>query len=368
MAGLGPAPLAALMLARWAPGCCASNGRANRSFLGLSGDLDYARYGRSVITVDLKRPEGVELVLALIEKADVLIEGFRPGVMERLGLGPEAALQRQPKLIYGRVTGFGQEGPLAQRAGHDLTYLAYSGDTARHRPEGRQGPPCRLNVIGDYGGGTMFLHRRHSRGADWASNIWQGASRRRGDGRWRAGPGLAACSPIWPRGNGMTAGFEPARFRRAVLRHLRNRRWPVCRRGLPGTAVLREFARLLPLDDAFCARQYDQSCWPQMRAEIAARMKERSRDEWAALFEAMDACVAPVLSFEEARQHPHNVARAAHLEGKPFPRPAPAPRLSRSPLVTATRSSTEAPAEILEAFGIADADALVSGRIVGQNG
>jgi len=363
MAGLGPAPLAALMLAQMGARVLRIERTAEKAFLGLSGDLDYTRHGRSVLKVDLKRPEGVGLVLDLVEKADVLIEGFRPGVMERLGIGPDVVLGRNPKLVYGRVTGFGQDGPLAQRAGHDLTYLAYTGILHALGQKGAR-PAVPLNLIGDYGGGTMFLiagilaalveRATSSKGqvidaamVDGALNLALPLFAYMAAGQWQDRP----ASNLLDSGTPFYDTYETADGRHVAVACLEPQ-------------FFAEFARLLPLDQAFCARQYDRSCWADLRDAIATRLKERSRDAWAAHFNDTDACVAPVLGFEEARRHPHNVARAAHIDDRSFPRPAPAPRLSRSPLSPASGCAADTAADILKAFGVADAKALVSDGIV----
>lgn len=364
MAGLGPAPLAALMLAQMGARVVRIERTVEQNFLGLSGNLDYTRHGRSVLKVDLKRPEGVEVILRLAEKADILIEGFRPGVMERLGLGPDVAQQRNPKLIYGRVTGFGQQGPLAQRAGHDLTYLAYTGILHAMGHEGGR-PAVPLNLIGDYGGGTMFLIAgilaaligRSASGTgqvidaammDGALNLAYPLFAYMAAGQWADRP----ASNLLDSGSPFYDTYETADGRHVAVACLEPQ-------------FFAEFARLLPLDPKFCEQQYDRTCWPAMRAAIAARLKKRSRDDWAAAFEATDACVAPVLSFDEARRHDHNLARGTHIEGGPFPRPAPAPRLSRTRLVPASRPANENAVDILRSFCVADAEDLIADGVAG---
>ncbi|MGE0279710.1 MAG: CaiB/BaiF CoA transferase family protein [Rhizobiaceae bacterium] len=364
MAGLGPAPLAALMLAQMGARVLRIERTVEQNFLGLSGDLDYTRYGRSVLKIDLKRPEGVELVLRLAEKVDILIEGFRPRVMERLGLGPDVAQQRNPRLIYGRVTGFGQEGALAHRAGHDLSYLAYTGILHAIGQEGGR-PAIPLNLVGDYGGGTMFLVagvlaalvERSTSGKgqvvdaammDGALNLAYPLFAYMAAGQWADRP----ASNLLDSGSPFYDTYETADGRHVAVACLEPH-------------FFAEFARLLPLDQAFCAQQYDRTCWPAMRAAIAARLKERDRDAWAATFEGTDACVAPVLSFAEARRHDHNVARGTHIEGEPFPRPAPAPRLSRSKLTPVNCRTNETAVDILRAFGVADAEGLTAHGVAG---
>lgn len=370
LAGLGPVPLAGLMLAEMGARVVRIERPANdRAFLRLPPQYDLDRHGREILTIDLKRPEGAELVLRLVERADVLIEGFRPGVMERLGLGPEIACARNPALIYGRLTGFGQTGPLAPRAGHDLTYLAYSGALhAIGHKGGRPVPP--LNLVGDYGGGTMMLiagllaalfeRSRSGKGQVIDASMIEGAS-------MLAAPyfGFMAAG-IWNerRGDNLLDSGTPFydTYETADGRHI-------------AVACLEphffaEFARLLPLDARFVAAQYDRSVWEEMRAAIAEQVARKSRDEWAAIFEGTEACVAPVLSFSEAARHPHNRARQSHIEVAGFVRPAPAPRFSRTaaePAGAPTGEACEA-ASILARFGFsqAEVEALAKDGIVGK--
>lgn len=358
MAGLGPAPLAALMLAEMGARVLRIERKDEKTFLGLPEDLDYNKHGRSILRVDLKRPEAAEIILALLEKSDVLIEGFRPGVMERLGLGPEAALKRNPRLVYGRVTGFGQTGPLAQRAGHDLTYLAYSGVLSGIGLEdSRPVPP--INLIGDYGGGTMFLltgvlaalieRSKSGKGQvvdaamiDGVLGLALPLFAYMAAGQWqdhRASNLLDSGAPFYDTYETADGGFMAV----ACLE----------------PQFFAEFARLLPLDQRFAADQYNRAVWPEMRDEIAIRIRQRNRDDWAALFEPTDACVAPVLSFQEARSHPHNVARATHVALGRLTRPVPAPRLSRTGLVIAKPQAAVGAIETLKAFGLDDCSAAV---------
>lgn len=367
MAGIGPVPLAGLMLSEMGAEVLRVERLAkDQAFLVVPPEYDLDRHGRSILRVDLKRPEGVGLVLRLIGNADCLIEGFRPGVMERLGLGPDAALARNPGLVYGRMTGFGQDGPLAARAGHDLTYLALSGALHAIGPaDGKPVPP--LNLVADYGGGTMFLlvgllaalfeRSRSGRGQVVDAAMVDGAS-------MLAAPFFAfLAAGFWKdrRGENLLDSGAPFydTYATADGRHV-------------AVACLEpqffaEFARLLPLEPRFAQAQYDQSLWPAMRAAIAARIGERSRDEWASLFEGTDACVAPVLSLAEAPHHRHARARAAHADVGPMTRPRPAPRFSRSPSRLSGPPATD-PAQALAAFGISatEAEELASTGIVGR--
>lgn len=370
LAGLGPVPLAGLMLAEMGARVVRIERPSNdRAFLRLPPQYDLDRHGREILTVDLKRPEGAELVLRLIERADALIEGFRPGVMERLGLGPEIACARNAGLIYGRLTGYGQTGPLAPRAGHDLTYLAYSGALHAIGNKGsRPVPP--LNLVADYGGGTMMLiagllaalfeRSRSGKGQVIDASMVEGAS-------MLATPyfGFMAAG-IWreTRGDNLLDSGTPFydTYETADGRHI-------------AVACLEphffaEFARLLPLDARFVAAQYDKSVWDDMRAAIAEQVARKSRDEWTAIFEGTEACVAPVLSFSEAASHPHSKARQGHVDAGGFMRPCPAPRFSRTAAEPSCAPSGEAcdAGSILARFGFSEDEtaALAKDGIVGK--
>jgi len=368
MAGIGPVPLAALMLAEYGARIIRIERlKTGGGFLPLAPDADLSLHGRTTIRVDLKRPEGVDLVLRLIGKADVLVEGFRPGVMERLGLGPVPCLERNPRLVYGRMTGFGQDGPLADRAGHDLTYLALTG--ALHAIGPKDGRPAiPLNLVADYGGGTMFLvagvlAALVSRGIDGRGQVVD-AAMVDGASMLMAPTFSYMASGFWKdsRGVNLLDGGAPFYdvYTAADGRHV-------------AVACLEpqffaEFVRLLPLDAGFVARQYDPRAWPDLRAAIGARIAERPRDAWAELFAPTDACVAPVLSLAEAVEHPHNRARDVHAEMGRMTRPRPAPRFSATPAHLA--APVGAPADLtalLAGFGIGagEAEALVSDAVVG---
>jgi alpha-methylacyl-CoA racemase len=369
MAGLGPAPLAALMLSEMGAEVIRIERMASgKAFLVLPREHDLDRHGRTIFKLDLKRLEGIGLVLRLLEKADVLIEGFRPGVMERLGLGPEEAQRRNPKLIYARMTGFGQEGPLAGRAGHDLTYLAYSGVLHAIGPsEGKPVPP--LNLVADYGGGAMFLiagilaalfeASRSGKGQVVDAAMVDGASMLAAPffsfmaaGFWTDRRG----SNLLDSGAPFYDTYETSDGRHVAVDCLEPQ-------------FFAEFAALLPLEPHLAAAQYDRSAWGEMREAIARRIGDKTRDEWAALFEGTDACVAPVLSFSEAQLHPHNQARRAHVHVGSLERPAPAPRFSRTPSAVAMPSNDVATVtDALIRLGIAadEAEALAKSGIVGR--
>ncbi|HTJ69108.1 MAG TPA: CaiB/BaiF CoA-transferase family protein [Actinospica sp.] len=290
--------------------------------------------GRRSVAVDLKRPEGAETVLRLAEDADVFVEGFRPGVCERLGIGPETCLDRNPRLIYARMTGYGQDGPMAQRAGHDINYLSLAGALEPLGPA--SGPPLPpLNYVADFGGGGMLLvvgilaalWERERSGVgqvvdaamvDGTAMITSILHTLRGAGLWdeRRGRNLFdGSAPFYAAyecadGRFVSVGaFEP-QFWAELLDGL----------GLPDAAELVQ-------------RQHDRDTWPQVQARLAAIFRTRSRDEWAARFAESDACLTPVLGPFEAHEHPHNVARGTFVEvdGEIPPQPGPAPRFSRTP-------------------------------------
>lgn len=367
MAGLGPVPLAGLMMSELGARVVRIERLAKeQAFLNLPPQFDLDRHGREILKVDLKKPDGVALVLRLIEGADALVEGFRPGVMERLGLGPEEALAANPGLVYGRMTGFGQDGPLANRAGHDLTYLALTGALHAIGPkDGKPVPP--LNLAADYGGGTMFLimgvlaalleKARSGQGQVVDAAMIDGASMLAapffaflGAGIWKDRRG----SNLLDSGTPFYDTYECADGRHVAVACLEPQ-------------FFDEFCRLLPLDERFSKAQYDQSLWPDMRAAIATRFAERPRDDWAALFEPTDACVAPVLSLGEAPAHPHNRARNLHVEHDSLTRPAPAPRFSRTQGAVAPQAFHDGSA-ILHRFGLDEREIewLASDGVIGR--
>lgn len=331
IASIGPGPLACMLLADLGADVVRVD-RLEASGLGvpMAPRFDVNARSRRSVALDLKSPAGVEAVLRLADRADVLVEGFRPGVAERLGFGPEACQARNPGLVYGRMTGFGQQGPLAAMAGHDLNYIALTGLLDAIGPAGgRPVPP--LNLVGDYGGGALFLafgvlaalfERQHSGrgqvvdaamvdGAAVLGSIFHGL---RAGGLWGG-----------PRGGNLLDGGAPFydTYICADGRHL-------------SVAALEpkffaELVQRLGLDPAWAARQYDRRRWPELRAALAAVLATQPRDHWAAEFADGDACVAPVLDLAEATRHPHAVARAAYVEVAGVTQPAPAPRFSRSP-------------------------------------
>lgn len=329
LAGLGPAPHAAMLLADLG----ADVVRVERPSGGLpviAGTDDQLLRGRRSVAADLKDPAGRRLVLALAERADVLIEGLRPGVTERLGVGPADCQARNPRLIYARMTGWGQDGPLAGRAGHDIDYVALSGVLhAVGNAGGRPVPP--LNLVGDFGGGSMFLvtgvlaalYERERSGTgqvvdaamiDGVSVLGQMFWSMRASGLWSDQRGtnlLDSGAPFYDTyacadGRFVAVGALEPQFYAALLAGL-------------GLA-----AAQLPA-------QLDRSGWPVLRRRFTEVFASRTRDEWTAVFEGTDACVAPVLTFDEVGCHPHIAARGTLIELGGVTQAAPAPRFSRTP-------------------------------------
>jgi alpha-methylacyl-CoA racemase len=331
MAGIGPAPMCAMLLADAGAEVLRID-RPSPSGLGIDKPVRFdllARSRRSV-AVDLKHPDGVALVLDLLRDADALIEGFRPGTMERLGLGPEACLALQPSLVYGRVTGWGQTGPLAQAAGHDLNYIALSGALhATGRAGARPTPP--LNLVGDFGGGALYvafgvlaalLHARES-----------------GTGQVVDAAMVEGAASLMTMFYGMHAAGIHSDERGANLLDSGAPHYDVyeCADGLylsvgPIEGKFRQvlFSRI-GLDAASVPDLDDPANWPKGKAVLAATFREKTRAEWCALLEGTDACVAPVLSLSEAPGHAHNAARGTFVSVDGVVQPGPAPRFSATP-------------------------------------
>ncbi|HEV8690621.1 MAG TPA: CaiB/BaiF CoA-transferase family protein [Ideonella sp.] len=333
LASIGPGPMCAMLLADLGADVVRID-RLEPSGLGVPVDARFDVPGRSrrSIALDLKSDAGREAALRLITSADVLIEGWRPGVAERLGLGPEDCHARQPGLVYGRMTGYGQTGPLAQAAGHDINYIALSG--ALHAiggaaPDDVPVPP--LNLVGDYGGGALYLalgilaalfeRQRSARGQVVDAAMVDGVG-----SLLAFFHGLAA-GGAWDvnrRGANLLDGGAPfyATYETA------DGRWLAL--GPLEPKFFAEFAAKSGLDQRFVQRQYDRAAWPEMRAAITGLVRQRTRDEWTTLLEGSDACAAPVLTLAEAAEHPHARQRQAFVEVGGVMQPAPAPRFGRS--------------------------------------
>lgn len=353
MAGIGPAPFCGMMLADHGaeviriarPGLVSSLGDPGKEILNRS---------RRTLVIDLKRPEGVAVVADLTAGAAALIEGFRPGVMERIGLGPDALLGRNPALVYGRMTGWGQDGPLAAAPGHDINYIALAGNLHGYGRAGEK-PTAPINAVGDFGGGGMLLAfgvlagilsaQRTGRGqvvdcamVDGAALIgamtWMFAAQ----GAWRDERGVN----LLDGGAPFYDSYECADGKFVAIGAIEPQFYAELRR------------RLGLSDDPEFERQMDARAWPRVRAKLEALFRARTRDEWCALLEGSDACAAPVLSLAEAPAHPHNRARGTFVEAGGVVQPAPAPRFSRDGEVAAAMpNGRDDTAETLEALGFA---------------
>jgi alpha-methylacyl-CoA racemase len=339
LAGIGPGPFTCMMLAdagaqvlrleRATPGAVERADAAAAS--GAPGYWDFLNRSRPSVGIDLKNPDALELVLGLVEESDGLVEGFRPGVAERLGLGPDVCLARNPRFVYGRMTGWGQDGPMANMAGHDIDYISIGGALwSLGRADSAPVPP--LNLVGDFGGGGMLLAfgmvaalleaARSGQGqvvdaamVDGAASLMTMIHAFRRGGLWNEERGanmLDTGAPFYEvyetaDGRWMGVGAIEAQFYAALLEGL----------GLAG--------------DASLPAQMSRDDWPAMKARFAEVFRGKTRDEWTAVFDGTDACVAPVLSPWEAHLHPHNQARSTFIEVEGAVQPAPSPRFSRTP-------------------------------------
>jgi len=330
LTGIGPGPMCAMLLADLGATVLRID-RTEPSDLGVPRPLRYDLLlrGRRCLALDLKHPEGKALALRLIERADGLIEGFRPGVTERLGLGPEDCFARNPRLVYGRVTGWGQEGPLAQAAGHDLNYIALAG--AAHAFGRRGQPPTPpLNLIGDFGGGALYLAfgvvcgileaQRSGRGQVVDAAMVDGAA-----SLMTAFFGMMAAG-LGSHERGTNILDTGAHFYEVY--ECADGRW-ISVAAIEGK-FYSELLRRLDIDPATLPPQMDREHWPEAKTQLAVLFKTRTRDEWCALLEGTDACFAPVLTTDEAPRHPHNKLRRTYVEIDGIVQPAPAPRFSRT--------------------------------------
>jgi alpha-methylacyl-CoA racemase len=374
LAGIGPGPYACMMLADMG----ADVVQVQRPGRSPAASADPMMRSRRCLALDLKNAAAVEVVLRLIERADVLIEGYRPGVTERLGLGPDVCCVRNPRLVYGRITGWGQQGPLASRAGHDINYLALSGLLHQIGPPGGKPVPP-LNVVADYGGGGLLLafgivcalqeRQRSGRGqvidaamVDGAASFLATSLALRAQGTWRDAPGenfLSGAAHFYDTyatrdGRWVAIGAIEPQFHALLLSRL----------GLDPA----EFA----VGVGHMAAPYAElveSIWPRLRARLADAIARHTRDELQALFEGTDACVTPVLSLEEAMRHPHNVARRVFIDVDGARHNAPAPRFSRTPPAAprTARHGREASEAVLAeiGYGPVDIDELRRSGVIG---
>jgi alpha-methylacyl-CoA racemase len=330
-AGLGPVPFSGMVLSDLGAEVVQINREATAPEANLfARDKNIPDRGRRIIRLDLKSPADVATALRLIERADALIEGFRPGVMERLGLGPEVCLARNPRLVYGRMTGWGQTGPLAQTAGHDINYLALSGALhAIGRADGGPTPP--LNLIADYGGGAMFLVVGLLAGVLEARNSGQGQVV---DAAMSDGSALLMAAIYSLKAMGFWTDRRESNFLDGGA-HFYDTYQCADGKWLAVGPIEPHFYRILlegcGVADPDPQRQWHPKSWPAMKERLRAALRTKTRDEWCALFDGSDACVTPVLGLDEAPAHPHNQARQTFVELEGLPQPAPAPRFSRTP-------------------------------------
>lgn len=336
VAGIGPGPFAAMMLSDMG----ADVVRVDRSANAMGGDpaappADIFNRGRRSIALDLKSPQGVEVLLDLVEHADALIEGFRPGVAERLGFGPDVCAQRNPKLVFGRMTGWGQEGPYAPTAGHDINYIALAGVLA-HLGRSDEKPTPPINLVGDFGGGGMLLAfgvvcglleaQRSGEGQVVDAAMVDGSAVLmtmmwgfKAMGIWSDERGtnmLDTAAHFYDTyecadGEFVSIGSIEPQFYLQLLEHT----------GL--AKVYEDKGEELP-------HQMDKARWPELKGHLTEIFLTRTRDEWCSIMEGTDICFAPVLRMEEAARHPHNVERGTFVEVAGITQPAPAPRFGRT--------------------------------------
>ncbi|WP_197356113.1 CaiB/BaiF CoA transferase family protein, partial [Streptomyces clavuligerus] len=326
LAGIGPGPFAAMLLADLGADVVRVDRPGGAGF-AIDPAFDLTNRNKRSVLIDLKAEDGPGQVLELVERADILIEGYRPGVAERLGVGPEAALARNPRLVYGRITGWGQEGPLADRAGHDIGYIAVTGTLGMiGRPD--EAPTVPVNLVGDYAGGSLYLvtgvlaalhHVRSGGGAgqvvdaaivDGAAHLATMIHGMRAAGGWRDRRG----SNLLDGGSPFYGCYETSDGGHMAVGALEQRFYD-------------EFVRVLGIAGTVPARQEIER-WDELRTAVADAFRTRTRAEWTALFEGTDACVAPVLSMAEAPRHPHLAARGTFVDPGGISQPAPAPRFS----------------------------------------
>ncbi|MCH2263779.1 MAG: CoA transferase [SAR86 cluster bacterium] len=354
MAGIGPGPFCGMVLADLG----AELIRVDRaSAIGTGSKKEPSNRGKKSIAIDLKSKEGVEIVLKLVETADAIFEGFRPGVMERLGLGPNVCLERNERIVFGRMTGWGQEGPLAKAAGHDINYISLSGALAAiGRPGSPPVPP--LNLIGDFGGGGMLL------ALGLVAGLLESKESKKGqvvDAAMTDGSALLMTmiysmqsSGLWKNSLGSNLLDGGSHFYDTYE----------CKDGkfISIGSIEPQFYELLckiaELDDSVFSNQMDRQFWPEQKKVIKEIFLNKTREEWCALMEGTDVCFAPVLNMAEAPLHPHNIERKTFIELEGVTQPAPAPRFSRTnpEIVSSPSLVGEHTDEVLKAIGLNEED------------
>ena len=354
MAGIGPAPFCGMVLSDLGANVI----KVDRvSAAGSVSRQEASNRGKKSIAVDLKTPKGIEIVLNLVEASDALFEGFRPGVMEKLGLGPDVCLQKNKKIVFGRMTGWGQEGPLAHAAGHDINYISLSGVLATiGRPGSPPVPP--LNLIGDYGGGGMLL------ALGLVAALFETKSSGKGqviDAAMVDGSALLMTMIYTMRGMGLWKDSLGSNFLDGGAHFYDTYE---CKDGkyISIASIEPKFYQLLreitPLEDSIFDDQLSRESWPEQKKALKEIFLKKTQQEWCGLMEGTDICFAPVLNMAEAPEHPHNKARGAFIELEGIVQPAPAPRFSRTapevyPAPAYVGEHTE---EVLKSIGMQDSD------------
>jgi alpha-methylacyl-CoA racemase len=369
IAGIGPGPFAAMMLSDMGAEVVRVE-RVQAVRDSASSNWDVMQRGRKNVAIDLKHPDGVETLLQLVERADALIEGFRPGVMERLGVGPDTCLARNKKLVFGRMTGWGQDGPYSNSAGHDINYIALAGALA-HFGRAGEAPVPPLNMVGDFGGGGMLL----AYGVVCALlEAQRSGSGQVVDAAMVDGSAILM-SMFWGFKN---IGLHDENARGANMLDTGAHFYDVYKCSDDkyisiGSIEPQFYAQLLQLtglaDDAEFTNQQDRKMWPKLKQRLTAVFATKSQAEWCQIMEGTDVCFAPVLTMSEAAKHPHNLARHTFIEIGGVKQPAPAPRFSRTtanvshgPMVAGENTR-----EVLQSWGIKNVDDLIARGVVNQS-
>jgi alpha-methylacyl-CoA racemase len=355
MAGIGPGPFCAMLLADLGAEIIRIR-RPGPTIFDTEPQFDVTARGCHLVELDLRQEGATELVLQLIERAELLIEGYRPGVMERLGLEPDICLKRNPRLVYGRMTGWGQNGPLSARAGHDINYIALTGALhAIGRPDSPPPPP--LNLVGDFGGGAMFLAfgvlaalleaRASGKGQVVDAAMTDGVVLLAA-GRYA---GRASGRQSNERGDNMLDGGAPFYDTYACADG------KFIALGAIEPQFYARFRELCGLSDPLFDEQMNKEKWPAQKQALATMFRTRTRDEWIARLGSDDTCIAPVLDWDEAPLHPHNVARGTFVAIGSVTQPAPAPRFSRTPAAhpREVHIAGEGTEDVLRGWGLTEA-------------
>ena len=369
IAGIGPGPFAAMMLADMgAEVIRVERAQSVKGAAPATAHWDTLLRGRKNIAIDLKNPQGVESLLQLVEKADAIIEGFRPGVMERLGIGPTECVKRNPKIVFGRMTGWGQDGPYAPLAGHDINYIALAGALA-HFSRAGEAPVPPLNMVGDFGGGGMFL----AFGVVCALLETQKSGKGQVIDAAMIDGSATLMSMFWAmKSIGMFNENAPGTNLLDTGAHFYDVFQCQDDKYISIGSIEPQFYALLlektglTNDPAF-AKQMDPSQWPMLKTKLQDVIKQKTQAQWCAIMEGTDVCFAPVLTMTEATQHPHHIARNTFIDIAGVTQPAPAPRFSRTSPETPTppAHAGQHSTQILNEWGISNiTELLASGAVV----